>query len=412
MTTSFNLGGARVTAWSRAGVGTAIHCAWSKKVRVAFDMGTRLPAADGARHVFLSHCHLDHIAHIFIHARTRAMLGAKEPTRYYCPAPCAPLLEQARVAFEALDAQSGGLVADAEEQEEEEEGGSGADPCGHGPRLAMEIVPLTAGDTVDVGDGVIVRAFRTAHRVPSLGYGVVRTVRSGLLPRFAALCEVPDATDADADAMAGKKKKKKKKKKNGGNVALRDALRAAKAAGEETNIVLSEVSCVYTGDTTFDALLRTEVEWIWSARLLICECTFCHVDAASAKSAGASWVSEAKAATLGHVHLAPLKRAYDSGRFDELGALFFVHFSGRYRAKEIAAAVRGALTPRRAGEAEAAGAGTEEADAGAGADAAADEVRPPPLIQRTALALAAWGVPDGEASLAMLRGDGGGDDGG
>ena len=123
-------------------------------------------------------------------------------------------------------------------------------------------------------------------------------------------------------------------------------------------------------------------------------------------------MSEAKAATLGHVHLAPLKRAYDSGRFDELGALFFVHFSGRYRAEEIAAAVRGALMPRRAGETEAAGAGTEKADAGADADAAADEVRPPPLIQRTALALAAWGVPDGEASLAMLRGGGSGDDDG
>ena len=360
------IGRARVSAWSKAGLGTAIAVSWSKKQRIAFDMGTRLSGADGARHVFLSHCHLDHCAAMFAHARTRAMLGARSATKYYCPAPCAPILERARVAFEELDAMSPGGDSDSECDD-------GADECGHGVRLAMEIVGLTAGDEVDLGGGMRVRAFATAHRVPSLGFGVFRTVRRGLLPRFHEILAGDEEGEAvpllDADAA--------KAALHARRGALRDALRAAKAAGEETNIVEHEVSCVYTGDTTFPALLAPSCDWIWRAKLWIGEMTFVGDD-----------VTEAKALAKGHVHVAQLARAVAAGKFDAVGAVLFVHFSGRYRATTIGAALARALGG---------------APTGAAARTALLGAAPQPsLLARTHLALAAWGVADGAASIAYL----------
>ena len=361
------IGRARVSAWSKAGVGTAIAVSWSKKQRIAFDMGTRLSGADGARHVFLSHCHLDHCAAMFAHARTRAMLGARSATKYYCPAPCAPILERARVAFEELDAMSPGSDCGSTE------GDDGDDECGHGERLAMEIVPLAAEDEVDLGGGLRVRAFATVHRVPSLGYGVLRTMRCGLLPRFRRLLDggAEGEVAAPLDAAAAKAALHVRRG------ALRDALRAAKAAGEETNIVEHEVSCVYTGDTTFPALLAPSCDWIWGAKLWIGEMTFVGDD-----------VTEAKAVAKGHVHVAQLARAVAAGKFDAVGAVLFVHFSGRYSAAAIGAALARALGG---------------APTGAAARAALLGAAPQPsLLARTHLALAAWGVADGAASIAHL----------
>ena len=103
-----------VATWSKAGVGTCILAESNIGTKLAFDMGCTpiIDQAVEARHVFISHGHIDHVAGIFGHARSRAVLraGAPPPT-YFVPQALLQPLEQARQAMSALDSMNDGTGA-------------------------------------------------------------------------------------------------------------------------------------------------------------------------------------------------------------------------------------------------------------------------------------------------------------
>jgi glyoxylase-like metal-dependent hydrolase (beta-lactamase superfamily II) len=77
------------SAWSKAGIGTNIvlelrvppstacnvDVSIKKMPRIAFDMGSTpvFDAAIPAKHIFLSHGHIDHVGGVFSHARAHAV---------------------------------------------------------------------------------------------------------------------------------------------------------------------------------------------------------------------------------------------------------------------------------------------------------------------------------------------------
>jgi len=151
----------RVRGVSLAGAGTAVVATYGRQQAVQFDCGTLgadpLRFAALARHVFVSHGHLDHCAAAFLHARLRGMLNLTS-TVLYVPAPALDAFTRAREAAEAMD--------DGE--------------------LPLDIRAVQAGDVVRVSDSLSVAVHAASHRVPALSYVVQSRTRS-LRPEIKAL---------------------------------------------------------------------------------------------------------------------------------------------------------------------------------------------------------------------------------
>lgn len=163
--------GWQVWASSKAGFATAIAARYGKRIKIAFDMGLLSAENQSANHVFISHCHTDHVGAIFLHARHRGLSG--KPATYYVPQGAKTLLEMGRQAFEALDSLD-------------------ARP------FLMNIVELVPGDIVNLeGNCFYVQCFAVNHRVAAQGYCVFQIDRSGVrdgLPaaHVAELCYTGD----------------------------------------------------------------------------------------------------------------------------------------------------------------------------------------------------------------------------
>ena len=97
-------GGLKITrAWSIAGVASSIMVTGrSKSECLLFDCGFLDEFTIRARHVFISHGHVDHIGAIISHARAASMQNGGT-TNYYVPESCLLPLMGAKSAFEALD---------------------------------------------------------------------------------------------------------------------------------------------------------------------------------------------------------------------------------------------------------------------------------------------------------------------
>jgi ribonuclease BN (tRNA processing enzyme) len=82
-------------SWSKAGVGTTIHVqGLGKQANMLFDCGHLDEAEFSAKHVFISHGHVDHIGSCIIHARGKALSG--KPATYYVPPHCVEPLRDAQ----------------------------------------------------------------------------------------------------------------------------------------------------------------------------------------------------------------------------------------------------------------------------------------------------------------------------
>ena len=124
-------------------------------VLLQVDMGTCPPFAVGMDHVFITHAHLDHLSALPIHAQQRAFLSRGVAT-YHLHPHLIPNMEAVLQGFLALDPG----------------------------RMKYNLVPLAAPDRIlthtvfvencleeiRLGGGVIVRPFKTQHRVESQGY--------------------------------------------------------------------------------------------------------------------------------------------------------------------------------------------------------------------------------------------------
>ena len=157
-------------------------------------------------------------------------------------------------------------------------------------------VPISPGEEHRLPNGILVRPFRTYHTAPSQGYALVAR-REKLLPELAHL--------------------------EGPEIARR------RRAGETVTRAVDTVEVAYCGDTTIEVLEREPLAR--SARLLILETTF--VD---------ERVSVEEARGKGHVHLDELAERAELVTSE---AILLHHFSARFKADEILAALDRRLPP-------------------------------------------------------------------
>lgn len=236
---------------------------------LAFEAGRGALQLAGPDDVFLSHGHLDHALGVPFVLSQRTLHRSKT-TRLCCPRPIADDLAAFVEAAARLERA----------------------------RYRYEIVPLDAGDRVQVGRGLEVEAFEVDHVVPSLGYHLVETRH-----RLAAAWQGAAGSD----------------------------LAAARERGETITEPVEVRRLSYCGDTGPRVFERSPE--VLTSRVLVVECTFLGPELRD------------KGARFKHLHLDDLAERQDA---IECEALVLIHLSRRHRVGELRAAVAERL-PRLAG---------------------------------------------------------------
>lgn len=204
-----------VKASTQAGMGSCVQVigANRKDEDILFDIGVFDTEFLSAKHVFVSHSHIDHIGAAITHARMKYLISGS--STYYIPECAVKHLNDARIAFENLD--------EAE--------------------IIMNLKAVSPGDFVKISSSLSMRVFRTLHRVPSQGYALYKTTDGGLDPQYRGL----------SSQQIGNLRK------DGVNVKLPPVV---------------NLELVYTGDTTMAGLLLKENSFIFEAPVLIMEVTY------------------------------------------------------------------------------------------------------------------------------------------
>ncbi len=250
---AIELAGVEVRAISVGGLETCIELpGWS----LAFDIGRCPPTAIPHKRILITHPHIDHMGGIAHYLGLRDLWGMPAPT-CYIPAEYHDDFQALLATWRRLDRSD----------------------------LPCTVVPMKPGDDVELSKGRRVRAFRAVHRIPTLGYALIRT-KGRLLPHLVG---------RSADEIVAERK-----------------------AGNPVNEAVEEIEAAFCGDTTIDVLRHPEVR---TAKLLILECTF----------PGAE-VTVERARRSGHVHLDELVE-----RIGELEneRILLTHFSIRVSPRRI-----------------------------------------------------------------------------
>ncbi|OQS00346.1 nuclear ribonuclease Z [Thraustotheca clavata] len=222
-------------------------CCYVQSMDVAFDMGITFGKAVGQKHVFITHGHIDHIKALPGHVGERA-LNKMAPATYYVPKHLTENIKQILAAYESMTEAA----------------------------LPANIVGVEAGMSFRISSTVLVKAFATVHRVPSLGYVAYRVSRQ-LKPEYVGL---------DREELI--------------------ALRKAKVL-IENEVLIPEVA--YTGDTQIDFFDSSNEEN--------------NADFLRANDK----TSPAKATERGHIHVQQLLAM--QYRFENQHVVL-THFSARY----------------------------------------------------------------------------------
>ena len=129
-----------IEGWSRA----AVQSYWRiPELKLGFDLGAQPWGFMGTENWFVSHTHLDHIAALPAYVARRRMMKM-EPPRIYLPAHAVETVDKILKLFTRLD--------------------RGRMPC--------ELIPVEAGQEIELSREHVVTAWPTVHTVPSVGYVV------------------------------------------------------------------------------------------------------------------------------------------------------------------------------------------------------------------------------------------------
>ncbi|WNG29601.1 MBL fold metallo-hydrolase [Cystobacter fuscus] len=266
MLTEVSAGPYTIRGISVGGVYTSLQV---PELGVVLDAGVPIRSFAGMDRIFLSHGHSDHASALGSLLGIRGLIGKDTPPRVFLPAEIeAPLRETLAVQGRLLRAS-----------------------------LDVETVPMLPGDTHSLGHGLWVRAFRTHHPVPSLGYQFFRRV-SKLKPEHQHL--------PPEEIARGRK------------------------AGADLFDEMERLELAYATDT-LSRVLETSPE-LFDSRVLILECTFLD---------GKRTVADAQ--ERWHLHFEEISARAE--RFQN-EALVLMHFSQAYSPAEVHAVLR-AQVPER-----------------------------------------------------------------
>jgi ribonuclease Z len=255
MITEVRAGPYTIRGVSVGGVFTSLHV---PELDVLLDVGIPLRTASGVGTLLLSHGHADHVGALTAFLGIRALHGVKTPLRVVMPKEIVPTLEAGMRAMTELQRWP----------------------------LLIEPIGVEPGDVLDLRKDVAVRAFRTFHPVPSLGYQLMRRVQK-LRPELAG---VP-----------------------GPEIAAR------RKAGEDVTVEAEHLELAYATDTLVQVLDHEPS--ILESRVLVIESTF--LDDKKGRDAARAGC---------HIHLDELLERAD--RFHNEHVVF-MHLSQLYRPAEV-----------------------------------------------------------------------------
>ncbi|HEX9620316.1 MAG TPA: MBL fold metallo-hydrolase [Polyangiaceae bacterium] len=239
---------------SVGGVYTALRV---PELDVLLDIGLAPRSFAATGNVFLSHGHADHIGALNTLLGLRG-LGRLPPPRVFLPGEIREPVEAALASLGKIQRRP----------------------------LEIDAVPLSPGDVSQVQSTLWVRAFRTHHTVPSLGFQFFRRVQK-LKPEHRGL--------------------------SGTEVAER------RRAGEDLFLSSERLELAYATDTLVNVL--DAVPSLLTSRVLVMECSFLD-ERKSVESAREKY----------HVHLSELIERADSFQNE---CLVLMHFSQAYAPEEV-----------------------------------------------------------------------------
>jgi ribonuclease Z len=164
--------------------------------------------------------------------------------------------------------------------------------------LACNVVALAPGEEHELPNHMLVRPFRSLHRVPCQGY-----------------------------ALWSRRRKLKPEHRG---LPSQEIARLRRELGDAIHDVVETPELAFTGDTLIEVVEREEV--VRKARVLVIEVTF--VD---------DVVSVEECRSKGHVHLYELA---ERAELFENEALLLTHFSRRYKPEQVVAALDRCLPPK------------------------------------------------------------------
>jgi len=254
MLTTVKAGPYTIAGVSIAGLHTSLYV---RELGVLFDVGMALRSCAGAEHVFLSHGHADHTGALVTLLGMRGLMRMPPPP-VYMPIEIAASTEQA-------------LALLSRNQRHE---------------FALQVHPMQPGDERSLRPDLLVRAFRTHHTGPSLGYQFFNRVQK-LRPEFLSL--------------------------SGSEIAVR------RKRGDDLFELEERLELAYATDTLIRVIDTTPS--LLDTRVLILECSFLDErKEVSASQAG------------GHIHLDELLERADAFRNE---AIVLMHFSQMYAPVDV-----------------------------------------------------------------------------
>lgn len=254
MLTTVKAGPYTISGVSIAGIHTSLHV---QQLGVLLDAGIALRGMAGTEHVFLSHGHADHSGALVSLLGMRGLMR-RPPPRLFMPAEIAENTEQALSLWSRVQRYE----------------------------FSIRSEPMAPGDERVLGPNLNVRAFRTHHTGPSLGYLFFQRVPK-LKPEFSSL--------------------------PGAEIAVR------RKRGDDLFDIEERRELAYATDTLLEVLDTTPS--LLDTRVLILECSFLD-ERKSIESTHAG----------GHVHLDEILERAELFRNE---AVVLMHFSQMYAPEEV-----------------------------------------------------------------------------